>query len=63
MPIIMQYSRKFAVLEFMADVTSHEVTCIVHIVCNRVFVEIDCVVLASFTAWARGIKFYKVLIV
>ena len=62
MPMIMQYSRKFAVPEFIADVTSHEVTFIVHIMCNRVFLEMDCVVLASFTARVRGIKFYKVLI-
>ena len=26
--------------------------------CNRVFVEMDCVALASFMAWARGINFF-----
>ena len=32
MQMIMQYSRKFAVPEFMADVMSYEVACIVHMV-------------------------------
>ena len=30
--------------------------------CNQVFMEMDCIVLASSTAQARGIKFYEVLI-
>ena len=41
----------------MDDVTSHEVTCAVHL-CNRFSVDMDSIVLASFIARPRGIKFY-----
>ena len=43
----------------MGDVTSHEVTCTVHL-CNRVFRGYGFHVLASFIARARGIKLYGV---